>query len=67
VPDVETRRSFLSRSRILLLALLTGTGRVYFYSIHSKVGPWAGWIENKAGDVVAFFTKHGHIFRMKAG
>lgn len=59
----ETRRSFFRRGWLFVLAIGTGGGNVHFYSAGSKVGQWAGWIENSAGKVVAFFTRSGEIVR----
>ena len=37
------------------------------YSAGSKVGPWVGWLETKAGRVVGFVDKVGRRFMREAG
>ena len=36
------------------------------YSAGSKVGPWIGWLETKAGRVVGFIDEGGRRFMMEA-
>ena len=46
-------------------AIMMMGDRVVFrsYSVLSRVGPWVGWFEDKAGNVVAFVKRSGAIFK----
>ncbi len=59
------RRSFFQRWWLLPFVSIAHGLQVHLYSAASKVGPWAGWLTDKAGRVVAFFTRSGEIVWMK--
>lgn len=45
------------------IALLADKVRFIPYSLGSKVHPWVGWIESKAGRLIGFVKHTGEIVR----
>ena len=61
-----TRRGFLRLCPAVPMLSLVGQRageRFVQYSARARVGPWAGWIETRAGDVVAWVKKTGAVIR----
>ena len=65
--SVLTRRALLRFAPMIpIVSVLVSRGFSYHaYSAASKVGPWAGWITNRAGQVVAFVKRSGALSWMR--
>ena len=62
-----TRRGFLKLGPAVPMLAVAGPRageRFVSYSARARVGPWAGWIETRAGDVVAWVKRTGAVIRV---
>ena len=64
--DLSRRQFMRIGAAVPAVSMMASRGLSFVpYSAGSKVGPWVGWVEGAAGNLIAFVSRTGRIIGVK--